>query len=89
MAGKLGKYGYFAGAAILILMSIFIVCKIMFSANDELLSTQTLLKVLNILTISIAVVIVAVPEGLPLAVSIAMAFSMEHMKNDKLLIKKL
>jgi P-type E1-E2 ATPase len=34
-------------------------------------------------------VIVAVPEGLPLAVSIAMAFSVDVMKRDHLLVKKL
>lgn len=32
---------------------------------------------------------VAVPEGLPLAISIAMAFSVDTMKKDNLLVKKL
>jgi magnesium-transporting ATPase (P-type) len=34
-------------------------------------------------------VIVSVPEGLPLAVSIAMAFSVDYMKKDNLLVKKM
>jgi len=34
-------------------------------------------------------VIVSVPEGLPLAVSMAMAFSVDTMKKDELLVKKL
>lgn len=33
--------------------------------------------------------IVAVPEGLPLAITIAMAFSVDTMKKDHLLVKKL
>jgi P-type E1-E2 ATPase len=31
---------------------------------------------------------VAIPEGLPMAISIAMAFSLETMKKDNLLVKK-
>ena len=88
MAGKLGKYGYFAGGLLFIVMNIFIVCKVMFS-SDELITNDTLIKVLNVFTISVAVVIVAVPEGLPLAVSIAMAFSMDKMRKDNLLVKNL
>jgi P-type E1-E2 ATPase len=61
----------------------------MFSPNADLMTNETLLKALNVLTIAVAIVIVAVPEGLPLAVSIAMAFSIDIMKKDKLLIKKL
>ena len=33
--------------------------------------------------------IVAIPEGMPLAVSIAMALSVTRLKNDKILIKNL
>ena len=40
-------------------------------------------------TIGISIVIVAVPEGLPLAITIAMAFSVDTMKKDQLLVKKL
>lgn len=62
-------------------MVLFLVCKIMFSSS-ELLENSTLLKIIDYFTIAITVVIVAVPEGLPLAVSIAMAFSVDIMKRD-------
>jgi Ca2+-transporting ATPase len=62
-------------------MSLFILCKVMFS-ETELLSYDILTKFLNVLIICITVVIVAVPEGLPMAVSIAMAFSVSYMKKD-------
>jgi Ca2+ transporting ATPase len=39
-------------------------------------------------TTAIAVIIVAVPEGLPLAVSISMAYSSEKMQKDNILIKR-
>lgn len=49
---------------------------------------DTLVKILDFFTTALAIVIVAVPEGLPLAVTLSIAFSMDAMKNDKLLIKK-
>lgn len=47
------------------------------------------MSILRIITTSIALVIVAIPEGLPLAVSISMAFSVDTMKRDNLLVKKI
>ena len=54
--------------------------KVIFS-DDSLLSNETILKLLQIFTIGITIIIVAVPEGLPLAISISMAFSVDNMKN--------
>ena len=67
-------------------MTIFLICNILFSKN-ELLSNDTLVRLIDQFTIAITIVIVAVPEGLPLAVSIAMAFSIDVMKRDQLLVK--
>lgn len=60
----------------------------MFS-DTQLLSNFTLLKIIDIFTIAVAIIIVAVPEGLPLAVSLSLAFSIDTMKRDKLLVKNL
>lgn len=59
----------------------------MFSEED-LLSAETATKILRIVTTAVAIIIVAIPEGLPLAVSISMAFSVDTMKKDNLLVKK-
>lgn len=69
-------------------MSIFLVFQIMFT-DEELLSFSTALTLLRYFSIGVSIVIVAVPEGLPLAVSISMAFSVDVMKKDNLLVKKL
>lgn len=45
------------------------------------------MRLLRIGIIAICILIVAIPEGLPLAVSVAMALSITKMKNDKILIK--
>ena len=47
------------------------------------------MEFLRIFTTALTVIIVAIPEGLPLAVSISMAFSVDVMKKDNLLVKKM
>jgi len=48
-----------------------------------------LLQILKIGIVAVVLMIVAIPEGLPLAVSIAMALSISRLKNDEILIKNL
>jgi P-type E1-E2 ATPase len=88
LAALFGKWAYGAGIIVFLTMSIFLVCKILFS-EAQLLSDDTLVRLIDQFTIAITIVIVAVPEGLPLAVSIAMAFSIDIMKRDQLLVKNL
>ena len=45
-------------------------------------------EIVRYFIVAVTVVVVAIPEGLPLAVSIAMAFSGGAMRNDNLLVKK-
>lgn len=52
-------------------------------------SNETLLKVGKIVIVAVVIMIVAIPEGLPLAVSIAMALSINSLKKDAILIKNL
>lgn len=52
-------------------------------------SNEFLLAVLKIGIIAVVLLIVAIPEGLPLAVSIAMALSISRLKQDEILVKNL
>ena len=88
LAKYIGKWSYIAGFLTFVFMILYLTLDIMISA-DELLSNRTLEQMLNIFTIAVAIVIVSVPEGLPLAVSLAMAFSVDYMKKDNLLVKKM
>jgi len=45
--------------------------------------------VLDAIIIAVTVVVVAVPEGLPLAVTISLAFSVSKMYKDQNLVRKL
>jgi len=56
---------------------------------NGLFSMQVLSQLVSFVVISITVIVVAVPEGLPLAVTIALAFSVSQMKKENNLVKKL
>ncbi|XP_021895915.1 calcium-transporting ATPase 9, plasma membrane-type-like isoform X2 [Carica papaya] len=46
-------------------------------------------EVVKIVTIAVTIVVVAVPEGLPLAVTLTLAYSMRKMMADKALVRRL
>lgn len=50
---------------------------------------ETVMGVVKILTVAVTIVVVAVPEGLPLAVTLTLAYSMRKMMRDKALVRRL
>ena len=60
-----------------------------FRGDKALLSNDTLLDTVRIFILALCLLIVAIPEGMPLAISIAMAMSVDAMKKDNILIKNL
>ncbi|KAF5456414.1 hypothetical protein F2P56_025903, partial [Juglans regia] len=44
---------------------------------------------IKIVTVAVTIVVVAVPEGLPLAVTLTLAYSMRKMMADKALVRRL
>jgi Ca2+ transporting ATPase len=57
--------------------------------DSGVFSSSMLLKIGNSAIVSVVLMMVAIPEGLPLAVSIAMALSVNNLKKDNILIKNL
>jgi Ca2+-transporting ATPase len=51
--------------------------------------SENLQDIIQYLIISVTVVVVAIPEGLPLAVTLTLAYSMKAMHYDKILVRKL
>ncbi|KAL3528503.1 hypothetical protein ACH5RR_007825 [Cinchona calisaya] len=51
--------------------------------------SKTVDGVIKIITAAVTIVVVAVPEGLPLAVTLTLAFSMKKMMADKALVRRL
>lgn len=89
IADELSKYGYTAGFLIFVTMAVYLFLSIFFTSDRKMVTSESLMSILNIFSIACAIIIVAVPEGLPLSISIAMAFSISIFKEDKLLLKKL
>jgi len=59
------------------------------STDQTLFSDKTLLKCAQIGIIAIVILIVAIPEGLPLSISLAMSFSINRLKKEEILIKNI
>jgi P-type E1-E2 ATPase len=62
---------------------------IMIDSKKSFIGTETMMSIVHILIIAICILIVAIPEGMPLAVSLAMALSIDRLKEDSILIKNL
>jgi magnesium-transporting ATPase (P-type) len=61
-----------------------------FCLTDEvMISNAAMLKVTEVFIIALIIMIVAIPEGLPLAVSLARALSTDKLKKDNILIKNI
>ncbi|KAI4719884.1 calcium-translocating P-type ATPase [Aureobasidium sp. EXF-10727] len=86
LAEYIAKLG---GAAALLL---FVVLLIKFCAKlpgDHRTPSEKAQNFLNILIVAVTIVVVAVPEGLPLAVTLALAFATKRMTKDNNLVRVL
>ena len=79
IASQIGLFGLVSGICVLILMIV----------RAILDKTNLLRNIINAFLVSITVVVVAIPEGLPLAVTLSLAFSVKKMLKEKNLVKKL
>lgn len=87
LAKHIQQYATITMFLVIFTMSLYSLIVIIFSSDRELWSLETVLKGVKIVILAICILIVAIPEGLPLAVSIAMALSVNKLKNDNILIK--
>jgi Ca2+ transporting ATPase len=70
-------------------MTAHLVVESYFVGFESLLRFQTLQHLLNFFIVAVTIVVVAVPEGLPLAVTIALAYSVGKMKEENNLVRYL
>lgn len=86
LADRIGLFGL--GAAILTFLALVIsaVARGQIALAPEI---ETIGAVLEFAIVAVTIVVVAVPEGLPLAVTISLAYSIRKMARDKSLVRKL
>ena len=83
-----GQIGYFGGvAALVLIVALSIKEIILIETKDD--KEWTPVPFLSFFLIAVALVAVAIPEGLPLAVTIALAFSMQAMMKDQCMVRVL
>lgn len=86
---QISKYALGTTIISIVTSLIFLVFLIMFDSQVDLVSNDSIIRVLKIVITAIVLLIVSIPEGLPLVISIAMALSISNLKDDNILIKNL
>lgn len=89
VATIIGKIGLvFASLTFIVLLARFLIDKAMHGGLLKWFPDDALV-ILNYFAISVTIIVVAVPEGLPLAVTLSLAFAMKKLMNDKALVRHL
>ncbi|GAV76175.1 E1-E2_ATPase domain-containing protein/Cation_ATPase_C domain-containing protein/Cation_ATPase_N domain-containing protein/Hydrolase domain-containing protein/CaATP_NAI domain-containing protein [Cephalotus follicularis] len=89
VATIIGKIGLgFAVLTFLVLTGRFLVGKLQHNEVTHWSSSDAL-KLLDYFAIAVTIIVVAVPEGLPLAVTLSLAFAMKKLMSDKALVRHL
>ncbi|EAY82201.1 hypothetical protein OsI_37404 [Oryza sativa Indica Group] len=89
VATIIGKIGLvFAILTFLVLLVRFLIDKGMTVGLLKWYSTDAL-TIVNYFATAVTIIVVAVPEGLPLAVTLSLAFAMKKLMNDKALVRHL
>lgn len=90
LAEGISKYGLLAALVLFIVLFIRFLVNITGDGRfSDLSSTEKGKKFLDILIVAITIVVVAVPEGLPLAVTLALAFATTRMAQNGNLVRVL
>lgn len=88
IANQIGMVGVVT--AILTFVALMIRGIIKMTADDlPFFSVETLNAVINAFILGVTIIVVAVPEGLPLAVTISLAYSVGEMFKEKNLVRRL
>ncbi|KAJ6229477.1 calcium-transporting atpase [Anaeramoeba flamelloides] len=89
MADQIGKLGLYSALLTVIVLLIKWGFKLYGRINEgQNFEFHDLVEITNAIIIGITIVVVAVPEGLPVAVTISLAYSMKKMLQDNNLVRK-
>ncbi|KAI9497728.1 hypothetical protein BDB00DRAFT_919049 [Zychaea mexicana] len=89
LAGNIAKFGVSAAGVVFIIL--LVRCVVSYSSNESPSVTASVVvsQIMHILITAVTVVVVAVPEGLPLAVTLALAYATQRMLKDNNLVRVL
>lgn len=87
IAEDIGKFGLYSSITIVLILLIRFAIEKGISRTWE--TSVDLVELLNYFILGITVIVVAIPEGLPLAVTLSLAFSVKKMLLDNNLVRKM
>jgi len=88
IAELIGKFGFVVATFTVVVLIVGFIVHDKF-VEKQPWQTSDVPRILNFLIVGLTIVVVAVPEGLPLAVTISMAFSVKRMQKDNNLVRYL
>ena len=88
VATQITKWSKLVTFLVVLTQAAFLLLKALFTAQ-AVFGSDTLADIGRICIVGVVILIVSVPEGLPLAVSIAMAMSIKSLKEDEIIVKNL
>jgi Ca2+ transporting ATPase len=86
LADQIGQMGMWSATFTFAALVLHLIYDI-FQYNYSVFSYQTLNSLVNYFIIAVSIVVLAVPEGLPLAVTISLAYSVGKMKEENNLVR--
>ena len=89
LADMIGRLGLFAALLLLVLLTLILLGRTLVAGSAAFDLGTFAGAFINILITTITIVVVAVPEGLPLAVTISLAYATRKMQNDNNLVRHL
>ena len=82
--------GYFGlGSAVLTFVALSIQMLYRYITKEEFSFPDMIKKVLTIIILCVSIIVVAIPEGLPLAVTLSLAFSIKKLMDNNNLVRKM
>jgi magnesium-transporting ATPase (P-type) len=87
LSASLSNLGLYAAGIILFASIVNFIIRA--STDDDYSFSSMINDIVMYITQTITIIIVAIPEGLPLVITLSLAYSVDRMKDDGLLIKEL
>lgn len=87
LADQIGKFALYSAGFIFFILIVRLI--IQNATTDGFHFGQDMGKIVSYLIIAVTIVVVAIPEGLPLAVTLTLAYSMKEMHHEKILVRNL
>ncbi|KAL9319186.1 hypothetical protein ACSQ67_015703 [Phaseolus vulgaris] len=89
VATVIGKIGLAFSVLTFLVLTIRFVVEKAVNGDFASWSSNDALKLLDYFAIAVTIIVVAIPEGLPLAVTLSLAFAMKKLMKDKALVRHL